>query len=86
MGFSRQEYWSGLPFSSPGHLPNPGIRGPSLALAGRFFTTEPRGKLIYYVKMYKGETKFCEKVYPELILFGGGEIFFFKVVVSLQQN
>ena len=42
MGFSRQEYWSGLPFSSPGDLPNPGIKPSSLmslALKGRFFTT-----------------------------------------------
>ena len=39
--FSRQEYWSGLPFPSPGDLPNPGIEPLSLALAGGFFTTEP---------------------------------------------
>ena len=42
MGFSRQEYWSGLPCPSPGDLPNPGIEPTSLnspALAGRFFTT-----------------------------------------------
>ena len=42
MGFSRQKYWSGLPFPSPGDLPNPGIEPESLmspALAGRFFTT-----------------------------------------------
>ena len=32
MGFSRQEYWSGLPFPSPGDLPNPGIEPGSLAL------------------------------------------------------
>ena len=41
MGFSRQEYWSGLPFLSPGDLPDPGIEWVSLAspaLAGRFFT------------------------------------------------
>ena len=41
-GFSRQEYWSGLLFPSPGHLPNPGIKPTSLvtpALAGGFFTT-----------------------------------------------
>ena len=43
-GFPRQGYWSGLPFPSPGDLPNPGIELASLALAGRFFTTEPRGK------------------------------------------
>ena len=44
MGFSRQEYWSGLQFSSPGELPNPGIELGSPALAGRFSTTEPPGK------------------------------------------
>ena len=41
MGFSRQEYWSGLPFPPPGDLPNPGIKPASLmspALAGRSFT------------------------------------------------
>ena len=41
MGFPRQEYWSGLPFPSPGDLPNPGTELTSPALAGRFFTTEP---------------------------------------------
>ena len=44
MGFSRQEYWSGLPFPSPGDLSDPGIESVSLAflaLAGGFFTTEP---------------------------------------------
>ena len=35
MGFSRQEYWSGLPFPSPGHLPNPGIEPGSPALKTR---------------------------------------------------
>ena len=42
MGFSRQEYWCGLPCPSPGGLPNPGIELTSLmspALAGRIFTT-----------------------------------------------
>ena len=44
MKFSRQEDWSGLPIPSPGHLPNPGIKPASPALAGRFFTIEPPGK------------------------------------------
>ena len=44
MGFSRQEYWSGLPFLPVGDLPNPGIERISPALAGEFFTTEPSGK------------------------------------------
>ena len=38
-GFSRQEYWSGLPCPPPGDLPNPGIELVSPALAGGFFTT-----------------------------------------------
>jgi len=47
MGFYRQEYWSGLLFSSPGDLPDPGIKPEfpvSPALTGRFFTTGPLGK------------------------------------------
>ena len=47
MEFSRQEYWSGLPFPTPGDLPEPGIKTASLAspaLTGRFFTTMPPGK------------------------------------------
>ena len=45
MGFSRQEYWSGLPSPSPGGPSEPGIEPEapeSPALAGRFFTTEPQ--------------------------------------------
>ena len=38
VGFSRQEYWSGLPCPPPGDLPDPGIEPVSPALAGRFFT------------------------------------------------
>ena len=45
IAFPRQEYWSGLPFLSPGDLPNPEMELASPALAGRFFTTEPPGKL-----------------------------------------
>ena len=47
MEFSRQEYWSGLPFPSPGDLPGLGIESALLtfpALAGRLFTTVPAGK------------------------------------------
>ena len=40
MGFSRQEYWSGLPFSSPGDLLNPGISPRSLALQSDSLPTE----------------------------------------------
>ena len=44
MGFSRQEYWSELPFPPPGDIPDPGIEPMYPALAGGFFTTEPPGK------------------------------------------
>ena len=44
MGFSRQEYWSGLPCPPPGDLPDPGIQPQYPALAGGLFTTEPPGK------------------------------------------
>ena len=44
MGFSRQEYWSGLPFPSPGDLPNPGITLGSPALEADTLTSEPLGK------------------------------------------
>ena len=37
--FSRQEYWSSLPFPPPGDIPNPWIKPMSSALVGRFFTT-----------------------------------------------
>ena len=44
MGLPRLEYWSELPFPSPGDLPDPGIKPESPALAGGFFTTEPPRK------------------------------------------
>ena len=44
MGFSRQEYWSGLPFPSPGDLPNPGIKPGSPALQADALSSEPPGK------------------------------------------
>ena len=44
MGVSRQEYWSGLPFPSPGDLPDPGIKRASPALAGGFFTAQLSGE------------------------------------------
>ena len=51
MKFSRQEYWCGLPFPSPGDLPNPGIAPTSLAslaLAGRFFTPTAMWEAHFY--------------------------------------
>ena len=71
MGFSRQEYWSGLPFPLPGDLPNPGMELESPALAGGFFITEQPGKskvsvvhTKYTVTMLKaGDKCFMKKTY-----------------------
>ena len=44
MGFSRQEYWSGLPFPSPGDLPDPGIEPESPAMQADTLPSAPSGK------------------------------------------
>ena len=46
MEFSRQEYWSGLPFPAPGDLPNPGIEPESPALQADALPSEPPGKML----------------------------------------
>ena len=51
LGFSRQEYWRGLPFPTPGQLPNPGTKLASPI--GGFFTTEPPGKQTLLGKVKK---------------------------------
>ena len=66
MGFSRQEYWSGLPFPSPGDLPNPGIEPGSPALRADTLTSEPPGNT-----NHQGDNKF----YFISVLF----LFFFVV-------
>ena len=61
MGFSRQEYWSGLPFPSPGDLPDPGIELRSPTLQADALTSEPPGKpqeiTIPAPKMFREELK-----------------------------
>ena len=49
MGFSRQEYWSLLPFTPPGNLPDPGIEPASPALAGGFLTSSATWKALDYL-------------------------------------
>ena len=53
MGFSRQEYWNGLPFPSPGDLPDPGIKPRSPALQADVLLSEPPGKPKRDAKKYK---------------------------------
>ena len=60
MGFSRQEYWSGLPLPSPGDLPNPELKFVSLmshALAGGFFITSTTWEAGYIFR--RGITELC---------------------------
>ena len=52
MGFSRQEYWSGLPFPSPGNLPDPGIEPWSPALEADALTSEPPGETMTNLDAY----------------------------------
>ena len=73
MEFSRQKYWSGLPFPPPGDLPDLGIEPMSPALAGGFFTTEPPGKpfLLMNWANFQVSTMYLSlfPLYPVLSLF-----------------
>ena len=53
MGFSRQEYWNGLPFPSPGDLPNSGIEPGSPELHAGSLLSEPPGKSLKYLMQCK---------------------------------
>ena len=53
MGFSRQEYWSGLPFLSPEDLPDPGIKPGSPTLKADSLPSEPPGKTIVHTDTNK---------------------------------
>jgi len=54
MEFSRQEYWSGLPFPSPGDLPDPGIEPRSPAVRADSLPSEPPAKVIQPVSVHPG--------------------------------
>ena len=77
MGFPRQEYWSGLPFLSPGDHLNPRIKLVFPAMAGKLFTTVPAGKLHFVIKQYFLICFLCPLPFIILIL---------KVYVSLSFN
>ena len=52
VGFSKQEYWSGLPFPSPGDLPDPGIKPGSPALQADALPSKPPGNVPVYILLY----------------------------------
>ena len=86
LGFSRQEYWSGLPCVPPGDLPDPGIEPTSLMspeLAGRFFTTSAAWKLPIMLQI-KSESSTCLKCFEVLpIAFQTMQILICKCLWSL---
>ena len=59
MGFSRQEYWSGLPFPLPGDLPDPGIKPRSPAWQADALPSEPPGKLLSTLSVYLTLLEIC---------------------------
>ena len=65
MEISRQEYWSGVPFPSPGDLPNPGIKPGSPALQADALLSEPPGKDLSLL-LGKSQEGFSMEVLPEL--------------------
>ena len=65
MEFSRQEYWSGLPFPSPGDLPNPGIKSGSPTLQAGSLPSEPPGNQLYvYIYPLLLEPLSCPDSHP----------------------
>ena len=61
MGFFRQEYWSGLPFPSPGNLPDPGIKSKSPALQKILYHLSHQGRIVMVVSTKKdAQCKSCE--------------------------
>ena len=68
MGFSRQEYWSRLPYPSPGYLPNPGIEPESFmspTLAGGFFTTSATWEAQIFLFFFGCATIVCGILVPQ---------------------
>ena len=70
VGFSRQEYWSGLPFPPPGDLPNPGMELTRRVsyYTGRFFTIEPQSAFLFY-SAWGQRTWFSFNLYLQSVVF-----------------
>ena len=65
MGFPRQEHWSGLPFPSPGDIPNPGIKPVSPTLIDGFLTTRGAQKMSIIRNKRNSENKLVKYLAPE---------------------
>ena len=80
MGFSRQECWSGLPFPSPGDLPDPGIKPGSPALQADALPSEPPGKV-----PKKGNAKECSNYHTIVLLSYTSKVMLKILHARLQQ-
>ena len=74
VGFSRQEYWSGLPCPPPGDLPNPGTEPRSPALQEDSLLSEPPGKSLQNTNLVSGSLK--------LIFFFEENLSFFEILMT----
>ena len=83
MGFSRQEYWSGLPFPSPGDLPDPGIEPRSPALEADALNSEPPGKPLRMFN-YKIENRMIrDKIIQR---FSKAAVFLYLIIYNSKPN
>ena len=88
MGFSRQEYWSGLPFPSPGDLLDPGIELESPAFQADALTSEPPGKSIFLEGEpipKKGNAKECSN-YNTIVLISHASKEMLKILQARLQQ
>ena len=90
MEFSRQEYWSRLPFPTPGNFNNPKIKPTSPALASRFFTTEPAGEstMEYYsaIKMNQRMPFAATRIDQEIIILSEVRKTMTQINISMEQS
>ena len=88
MGFSRQECWSGLPFPSPGDLPNPGIEPGSPTLQADTLPSEPPGKPITSIKCLakKKTSKEPSFLYPSKVYVRSFLYLFYALKKQLHKN
>ena len=82
MGFSRQEYWSGLPFPSPGYLPDPGIEPSFPALQADALPSEPPGKTS---TPKKGNAKECSNYQTTALISHTSKVMLNILQAMLQQ-
>ena len=88
MEFPRQEYWSGLPFPSPGNLPDPRFKPVSLALAAGFFTLNHLESLYLFVVISHDPLYFCDVTcnFSLFLIYLFEPSFFLSFLISLAKD